>query len=183
MAGLSHFLNSKASTNYYEPFYKNLFEVTILPPPGISGGELLLEHVKTIGGLETDKGSDMIEQTYKRAKRSFQSGIPTGTTVDLAIAFSLNLNDSNEMYVYKTLRDRWRAARNPMTGEQGIKKYYYGQIVVTNHTRKGDIFWQRTFNSCIPMGNIPTFDGDYSAGDAHEMSVTFRSDYWEENIV
>ena len=65
MAGLSHFLNSKAATKYYEPMYQNLFEVTILPPKSVAGGELLIEHVTKIGGLTQDKGSEVIEQKYK----------------------------------------------------------------------------------------------------------------------
>ena len=53
MAGLPHYRNSKAAVNKYEPVYTNLFEVTILPPPGVSGGDILLEHVRSIGGLNT----------------------------------------------------------------------------------------------------------------------------------
>ena len=184
MAGLSHFLNSKAATKYYEPFYQNLFEVTVLPPSTVSGGEILIEHINKIAGLAQDKGTEIIEQKYKWATRSYASGVPTGTTVDLALDFSLNLNDANELYVYKTLRDWWRIIWNPLTGEQGLKKDYVGTIVVTNFNRKGDIFWQRTFHDCVPSGDLPAFDLDYSAGEKLEFAgITWRCDWWEENIV
>ena len=52
MPGLPHFTNSKAATKYYEPFYQNLFEVSILPPPTIAGGEILLEHVISLTSSE-----------------------------------------------------------------------------------------------------------------------------------
>ena len=55
MPGLPHFTNSLAATKYYEPFYQNLFEVSILPPPTVAGGEILLEHVRKIGGLTEQK--------------------------------------------------------------------------------------------------------------------------------
>lgn len=184
MAGLSHFLNSAAASNYYEPMYQNLFEVTIQPPIAVSGAQILIEHVNKIGGLNQDKGSEVIEQKYKWATRSYASGIPTGTTTDLTLDFSLNLNNANELYVYKTLRDWFRLAYNPLTGEQGLKKDYVGTIVVTNFNRKGDIFWQRTFNSCIPKGDLPELGLDYGGGEKIDLAgVGFRSDWWNENIV
>ena len=52
MAGLSHFDNSKASTEYWEPIYLTQFEVIITPPPVIAQNvELMVEHVKNLSGL------------------------------------------------------------------------------------------------------------------------------------
>jgi len=183
MPGLPHYLNSKASTKWYEPYYNSLFEVNILPPNSVSGGSILLEHVTKVSGLNLDKGQAPIEQKYKFATRSYAAGIPESTTVDLTVGFTLNLNDANELYVYKTLRDWWRIAYNPLTGEQGLKKDYIGTVVVTNFNRKGDIFWQRTFHDCIPSGTLPELAGDYTSTDAASMDVVWRSDWWEENIV
>ena len=183
MAGLPHFLNSKAATKWYEPFYQNLFEVTILPPATVAGGSILIEHVNKIAGLTQDKGSETIEQKYKFASRSYAAGVPTSTVNDLTVSFSLNLNDANELYVYKTIRDWFRLVYNPLTGEQGLKKDYIGTLIVTNFNRKGDIFWQRTFHDCIPKGDIPELGLDYGGGDKVDMDVAFRSDWWEENIV
>ena len=96
MPGLPHYTNSKASSKHYEPFYNNLFEVTILPPSTVSGGSILLEHVNKIGGLTQDRGSEAITQAYKFAKRSYASGVAE-TINDLKVEFSLNLNDANEL--------------------------------------------------------------------------------------
>lgn len=183
MPGLPHYQNSKASSKWYEPFYGNLFEVSIMPPSTVSGGSILLEHVNKIGGLQQDRGSEAITQAYKFAKRSYASGVPTETISDLKIEFSLNLNDANELYVYKTLRNWSRIIYNPLTGEQGLKKDYIGTIIITNYNRKGDIFWQRTFHDCFPTGDMPEFALDYQATDALAMEVNFRSDWWQENIV
>ena len=136
-----------------------------------------------VSGLETDRGSEAVEQKYKFATRSYASGVPTSTVVDLSVSFSINLNDANQVYVYKTLRDWARLIYNPLTGEQGLKKDYIGKVVVINHNRKGEIFWQRTFHSAFPVGDMPNFDLDYSGGAPLEMAdVKFRCDYWQENI-
>jgi hypothetical protein len=184
MATLPHFKNSKAATSKWEPVYKNLFEVTILPPPSVTGGSLLLEHVNSITGLTTELGQEVTEQTFKTAKRSFLSSVPVNTVVDLVVNFSLNLNDNNEMYVYKTLRDWKRLGYNPLTGEMGLKKDYTQdtKIIVTQYNRKGDIFWQRTFNDVFIVGNLPEFTLDYSSADVETLEVTFRSDWWQDTM-
>ena len=185
MAGLPHFTNSKASTGNYEPFYQNLFEVTILPPTTIAGGELILEHVRKIGGLTNEKMEALYEQKYKFATRSYAKSAPDSTTVDLAIDFSLNLNEANELYVYKTLRDWNRLIYNPLTGEQGLKKDYVGTIVVSNYNRAGDIFWQRTFYGCFPFGSelAAAAELNYDTAEGAELSMTWRADWWSEDMV
>lgn len=184
MPGLPHFLNNRAATKHFEPVYQNHFEVTIIPPSQVAGGEILLEHVNKIGGLESDKGSVAIDQKYKFAKRSYASGEPTDTVVDLTIDFSLNLNNNNEMYVYKTLRDWSRLIYNPLTGAQGLKKDYVGMIIVQNYTRDGNIFWQRTFHDAFITGNIPALELSYDGGEKLDLtSVTFRCDWWEEAMI
>jgi hypothetical protein len=185
MAGLPHFNNSVASTKYYEPFYTNLFEVSIIPPSTIAGSEMLLEHVSKIGGLNNEKMEAVTEQKYKFATRSFAKSMPDSTTVDLAIDFSLNLNDANELYIYKTLRDWSRLIWNPLTGEQGLKSQYVGTIVVSNYNRAGDIFWQRTFNGCFPFGAELAAGAElaYETGDPATLSMTWRADWWSEDMV
>ena len=187
--GLPHYKTAKAAMKNYEPIYQNLFEVKIIPPAAArAGSELLLQHVMSISGLNQDKlPSEVLQQSYKFAKRSYAKSGPDDTTVsDIKIKFSLNLNDANEMYIYKTLRNWWRLIYNPLTGEQGLKKDYSGDaaIIVTNYNRAGDIFWQRTFHAIIPKGDLPELPLDYSNGDAvEEFEVGFVSDWWEENMV
>ena len=185
MAGLPHFTNSKASVGYFEPFYANLFEVSIIPPDTIAGGEMLLEHVSKIGGLTNEKMEGVAEQKYKFATRSFAKSMPDSTTVDLAVDFTLNLNDANELYIYKTLRDWSRLIWNPLTGEQGLKKDYVGTIVVSNYNRAGDIFWQRTFYGCFPTGAELAAAAElaYESAEPATLSMVWRSDWWSEDMV
>ena len=186
MASLPHYKNSKASVNKWEPVHNNLFEVTFLPPPSVGGGSILLEHVKTVGGNITELGQEPVMQQFKTANRSFLSTVPTNTVVDLEIVFSLNLNDNNEMYTYKTLRDWKRLGYNPLTGEMGLKKDYAdAKIIISHYNRVGDIFWQKTFYDCFITGDLDPGLGslDYASGEPVELTTKFRSDFWEENQV
>ena len=144
---------SKKGRNF-EPVQANLFEVTILPPAGVGGQELFLQHINSIGGLDgLHKGVDAITQKYKFASRSY-AGMIGETTVDVTVNFSLNLNDANQMYLYKTMRDWYRLAYNPETGETGLKKDYVGQMVIVQFNRKGDIFRKITLDDCFVFSPI-----------------------------
>jgi len=46
MAGLPHYKNSTASMNNFEPLFKSMFEIQIVPPPSVGDFKLVIENVK-----------------------------------------------------------------------------------------------------------------------------------------
>ena len=166
----------------FEPVQQSLFEVTILPPAGVSGANLLLQQVKTISGLNINKEIGTQEQQFKFATRSFASQ-PDSTAMDVAINFSLNLNEANQAYVYKTLKEWYNLIYNPNTGEMGLKRDYVGTIIVTQFDRKGDIFRTVTLEDCFISSGLPFLEGgDYSDAAPQEMEVTWRCDNFKEEL-
>jgi len=186
MAGLPHYREDQTSkkNRQFEPVQANLFEVTILAPDAVTGDtDLLLQHVNSISGLEgIHREVAAIEQKYKFATRSY-AGVPDGTALDVTVNFSLNLNDSNQAYVYKTLRDWYRAQYNPETGEMGLKKDYTGTIVIVQFNRKGDIYRKVTLEDCFITSGLG-FTGtlDYGTADAQTLEVSWRSDVFAEEL-
>ena len=180
---LPHYKVSKASTKQEEVAYPNLFEVTLLPPNGIDGG-LLLEHVNSVSGIGgVNPAIDAVEQKYKFATRSY-AGMPSTTSIDVSINFSLNLNDANQLYTYKTIRDWYKRIYDPETGEMGLKKDYSGTIIIVQYNRKGDIWRKLTLFHVFPTGGVPLMDSlDYQSNDPATLDITFRCDYWEEELV
>lgn len=180
---LPHYNQSKASKNKFEPMHQNLFEVTFLPPSGVSGGELLLEHVNTIGGLDgLNPAIDPIGQKYKFSDRSY-AGMPAQTFVDIAINFSLNLNDANQAYTYKTLQAWYKKIYDPATGEMGLKKDYSGTIILVEYNRAGDIYRKVTLLDVFPGSNPTGLDArDYGSPDPMVIDITFRCDHWDEEL-
>ena len=167
----------------FEPVQANLFEVTILPPDGVAGQELLLQHVNTIGGLGgLHKDVAAISQKYKFATRSF-AGMVDDTSLEIVINFSLNLNDSNQAYLYKTLRQWYRAQYNPETGEMGLKKNYVGTIVIVQFNREGDIWRKITLDDCFITSGLGFTEAlDYSSGDVQTLEITWKSDVYAEEV-
>lgn len=186
MAGLPYWTNSAAATKYYEPIYLNQFEVIITPPPSISGPNvsLLVEHVTKVSGLpELKQAGTLVEQAYKFATRSYAGAKPDGTTADIKIDFTVNLNEENDAYVYNILRAWNDIVYNPQTGSQGLKRNYVGEIAVVIFNKAGDIFREYKFPSVIPNGELGEMSLDYGSNNVYELSMTYRSDYWIETRV
>jgi hypothetical protein len=173
---------SKKGRNF-EPVQANLFEVTILPPAGVAGQELFLQHINSIGGLDgLHKGVDAITQKYKFASRSY-AGMIGETTVDVTVNFSLNLNDANQAYLYKSLRQWYRAQYNPETGEMGLKKNYVGTIVIVQFNREGDIYRKVTLDDCFITSGIGfTAELSYESADPATLEISWRADVWSEEL-
>jgi hypothetical protein len=180
---LPHYTQSRASSQKYEPIQPNLFEVTLFTPLGDDTG-LLLEHVKTISGLDSLNPSvDAVTQKYKFADRSF-AGMPTQTYADITLNFTLNLNEANENYIYNQMRNWYKLTYDPLTGEMGLKRDYVGSMIVVQYNRAGDIFRKITLKDVFPSGQLTFADElNYETSDAAELSVVYRCDHWvEENV-
>lgn len=174
-----------------EPIYKNMFTVGITLPEGLgvddANKNMFLEHVQKVGGLDTNKVPAAVEQKYKYAQRSFASGQPGNTYIDIALDFTCNLSYDGEdgkpsNYVIKTLRKWTDLIYDPLTGRTGLKKDYVGdQMVITMHDRSGTPFWQWICYNIFPTKGIGDPGLDYSSGDLLSISgMTFRVDYWDE---
>lgn len=180
---LPHTRNSEAGANMYEPIIESQFMVYLLPPQGISGGGVLTQHVESIDGLFIEKGGESATtQNYQTSQRSYAS-TEVETTYDVEVAFSLNLNNNAENYVYNTLRDWSRKKYNPLTGERGLKKDYTGTLVGEKFRVDGAIFWRRTLHQAFINSNIPDLAGNYTNHDAQSIQVTFRGDYITDETI
>jgi len=167
----------------FEAVQANLFEVTILPPDGVTGQGMLLQHINSISGLDTlHREVAAIEQKYKFATRSF-AGMPDGTAIDVTVNFTLNLNDSNQAYLYKTIRQWYRSQYNPETGEMGLKKNYVGTIVIVQFNREGDIYRKVTLDDCFITSGVGfTGELNYETADPQTLEITWRADVWAEEL-
>ncbi|CAB4175595.1 hypothetical protein UFOVP1247_235 [uncultured Caudovirales phage] len=186
MAGLPYWTNSAAAINYYEPIFQNQFEVVLTPPAVIGGANvaLLVEHVTKLSGLpEINSSGTLAEQKYKFATRSYAGSIPDKTTCDLALTFTVNLNTENDAYVYNILRAWNDIVYNPLTGSQGLKRDYVGQMSVFASNKTGEIFREWSFPSIIPNSALKAIELDYVAPEVYEATMTYRADFWTETRV
>jgi hypothetical protein len=184
---LSHYKNSQAAVGKWEVVNPSLFEVTIMPPESVDGADstLLLEHVRSVGGLDgLNPSIGTAVQKFKQAERHYAGG-PDSTHLELAIVFSLNLNDSNENYIYTTMRKWCNLIFNPANGAAGLKAEYTGTMVIVEYNRDGSIWRKITCTDIFPTGQMTGMgDRNYdNVNDANELSITFMCDVWDEKTV
>ena len=182
MAGLPHYQNSLFGINKYEPVYLNQFEVLITPPAAVLGGPILVQQVTSITGLGVDKTPAATQQKYKFAVRNYAGAKPEQTVFDLTVNFSVNLNDANSMYVFKTLRQWTDLIYNPLTGAMGLKRDYTGTIVLSIFNKQGDVFRRITCRDCFPISPIGAMEMDYSGTELYVISLQWAVDYWDDQF-
>ena len=181
---LPHYSQDQTSKagRQFEPVQGNLFEVTILPPAGVADAPLLLQHVNTVSGLELYKAPGEVAQKYKFSSRSY-AGMPDDTTLTVGINFSLNLNEANQAYLYKTMRQWYNLAYDPQTGVMGLKKDYTGTIVIVQFNRAGDIYRKITLDDCFMTSGVGmTGELNYESADPAQLEIGWRCDVWNEEI-
>jgi len=201
MAGLPHFKNSTAGPARYEPVYLNQFEVIITPPPAIKAkagwaSNLMLEHVKSIKPLPElagNSGGPIITQKYKFAERAYAAAKPASTLHKFTIDFELNLNNTNDNYIYNAFRAWADLIYNPMTGQQGLKVDYAGtsadaaSVQVTMFNRTGAIFREFVFSPVFldtTKFNETTLDYGADANTSiASLTVPFVADRYVETRV
>ena len=183
MAGLPHYQNSLFGINKYEPVYLNQFEVLITPPGPVLGGQILVQQVTNLSGLEADKTPAPIQQRYKFAVRNYAGAKPDQTYFDLVLSFTVNLNDANSMYVFKTLRQWTDLIYNPLTGAMGVKANYTGTMVISIFNKQGDVFRRITCKDCFPTTPLTVMELDYQAIDIYNVTMTWAVDYWDDQFL
>lgn len=180
-----HYRNFTASRERYEPVIPSQFEAHLTPPQSLLQGNydktLLLEHIKSIGGLDgIVPPVDAVTQKAKFTDRSYASH-PSQTFVDLNFTFTLNLNHEHECYIYNMLRDWTNIVYDPATGKEGLKVDYCGSLFIDQCDRDGSSWRQLKFTDVFPVGQIAIMN-DISI-DTHEpveCTITFRCDLYDE---
>lgn len=184
MPGLPHWDNSQAARNYYEPVFQNQFEVIITPPAAITqNAELLLEHVLKVDGLPEFLTKGETIQTYKFAQRAYSNAKPETTLTTLDIQFEVNLNEENNMYIYNTLRGWGDLIYDPLTGRQGLKKDYVGEIYIAMFNKAQDIFREWRFKPAFLKEALTPIKLDYNTQDIYRINAKFLCDSYKESRI
>jgi hypothetical protein len=147
----------------------------------VAGGPILLQHVTKVSGLEVDKNPAPVAQKYKFAKRNYAGAKPDTTGMTVSLSFTVNLNDANSMYVFKTLRQWTDLIYNPLTGAMGVKNDYVGSIVISVFNKRGDVFKRIVCKDCFPIKPISAMNLNYTAEEVWKIdNMEWAVDYWED---
>lgn len=190
---LPHITNSMAGREKYDVLYKNIYEVLFTLPTALqsqfgSDTALISEHVLTVSGLDAlDKAPEAgTTQKFMGTTRTFLNSGVDDTSAEITVKLSLNLRNAVDNYIYKIFRAWSKLGYDIATGEKSLKTDYtadFLQISIGN--RAGDIYRRVTFKDMI-LSKVNGGLSDLDYGDAStilEMEVTFKSDWWADEIV
>lgn len=177
---LPHVRNSQAANNAWEPVVGSQFAVYLMPPSGVSDATILTEHVRKIDGFFVEKQANVIQRNFQTQVINYDSNDKQNGG-EFTISFQLFLNDANDNYVRRILKEWFRKKYNPITGERGLKKDYIGQVTCVRYNRDGSIYQQRTASFCFPSSDIPDMPADYSSNEGVDMDITFTADIIEDD--
>jgi len=188
--GLSHFRNSRAAQELYEPVYQNLFTVQLQLPAGVGATEqetnLMLEGITNISGLQSHSfPTGQASQFFKFAERRFAGAKPEKTTMDVSFDFEVNVDRTPSAYTVKTLRKWCDLVYDPLTGRTGLKADYVAPwALITLYNRASQPFWQWKLYYVFPMTGIPEVPLDFSSEEVYKVNgFQIACDYWDETIV
>lgn len=191
MAKQHHFTNSKVSSNLFEPLYSNLFEVTITPPEILTNSpewgsqrELVLEEVKSVSGLDVDKLPEIVRQQFKGTQRGFIGVNPQDTAIEVSMGFEMNLNETNQNFVYNALRAWSDLCYNPLTGSQTLKKDYTSKVGMTivAFNKNREVYRKYEIKNIFPSRPIPAFPFDYNNNQPLTLEIGWFGDYFTQAV-
>ena len=195
-----HFTSSKRSMELHEPIYTNLWTAQILPSDlpngmlafgyGADDVKIVLEGLRSVGGLQTQRGTSPAIQKYKHVERGYAGSAPSQTHLELTMNFELNVKrhikeQTNDNYTYKFLR-RWSDLTfDPLTGRMHIKKNYAAKaITIMLHDKEGKPIHQWICYNLFPTSALPEPPLSYdNSAIWQSFSVTFWCDYYDEAIL
>lgn len=185
---LPHIRNIRAGINKYDPVHVAVFEVAFAFPEAIHATDediaILTEQVTQVQGLNVlQKTSGAGSQTFLGATVSFLEPTLDSTSAELTITFNLNLREETDNYVLKNFKKWANLGYDITTGIRTLKSDYCAewlQICVAN--RNGAV-WRKVIFYDVMLTNIGGLEQlDYTNREAATITVTFRSDFWDDAL-
>ena len=188
---LPHIKNMPAGINKWDPVHKSIFEVYFTLPPALQeistlqqDSVILTQQVVTVGGLDAlQKTTAVGEQKFYGTTVSFLNPTVDTTAADITMNLNLNLRNVTDNYVLKIFRAWEDISYDLATGARGIKTdYIVDDLRIAEANRNGQIWRSYIFHHVMLTGVTGLDDLDYSSNDARQLGVTFRADFWDDEI-
>jgi hypothetical protein len=177
---LPHFKNvTPTATEFNEPLFQNLFEVTISFPPilKLTGEDPKAMMINTNSiDLNLTPDLSVIKQKFKYSDRAYVH-TPDTTTVEFTLDFYINVDSNFSMKTWNYMKKWYDLGWNSQTGELHYKKDMVGAVTGHIHDRAGVVVRRASFQNAQIIG----LDGmafSWKGNDAIDGKAKFIADYW-----
>ena len=191
LTNLPHIKNVQSGINLYDPVHRSIFEVYIEIPEALTQNGftkedsiLLTQQVTNVSGLDAlQKTTAAGEQKFYGVTVSYLNPYLDTTAADITMTFNLNLRNVTDNFVLKIFKAWENLSYDLSDGTRSIKTGYISSGMRISEANRNGVGWRSyRFNHVMLTGvtNLDTLD--YSQNEAATLQVTFRSDYWDDDM-
>jgi hypothetical protein len=179
----------QSGINKYDPVHGSVFEVYFSLPEQIAKDfketeAILTEQVTNVSGLDAlQKTTEAGTQKFLGVDASYLNPTMSSTTADVTMTFNLNLKNVTDNFVLKVFMAWRNLSYNMADGTRGIKTDYISDAIrISEANRNGQIWRAFIFHNIMITSITGLADLDYTQNEAKKLNVTFRTDYWDDDM-
>lgn len=186
---LPHIKNVASGINKYDPVHNSLFEVYFTLPAPLqqefsADAQYLTEQVSSVSGLDAlQKTPGVSNQNFMGASVSFSNPVMDNTYADISMVLKLNLRNVTDNFVLKIFKAWGNLNYDMSDGTRTIKLDYISDTMrIAEANRNGEVWRSILFHNII-LAKLSGLDSlDYTSNEPQNLTVEFRSDYWDDDI-
>jgi hypothetical protein len=173
--------------------HSSIFEVTFSIPSGITEKEfngndflqLLSEQVTSVSGLDAlQKTSAAGEQKFFGASGSYLNPMLDNTYAEITVEFNLNIRNATDAYVLRVFKAWSKLGYDLGTGERHLMKDYVANDLIIKEANRDGTVWRNVEFQKVMLTSVTGLESlDYTNNEARKLTVVFRSDYWDEELL
>jgi len=186
---LPHIKNTQAGNNFYDPMHSSIFEVYFTLPTALQSTfkddeAILTEQVVSVAGLDAlQKTVAAGSQKFLGVDVSFLNPVLDSTFAELQIVFNLNIRNATDAYVLKVLKAWGKLGYDLSDGTRTLMADYVADnLRIAEANRDGTVWRSYVFHKVMLTGITGIDDLNYTNMDARTVTVSFRSDWWDEDL-
>jgi hypothetical protein len=186
---LPHIKNTQAGNNFYDPMHAAVFEVYFTLPVAIQDKfkddeAILTEQVVSVTGLDAlQRTVQAGSQKFLGVDVSYLNPVLENTYADITITFNLNIRNATDAYVLKVFKAWGKLGYDLADGTRTLMADYVADNLRISEANRDGTVWRSYIFHKVMITNIQNIDElNYTNSEARTLQVTFRSDWWDEDL-
>ena len=187
---LPHIMNTKAGIDRQDPMHSAIFEVYFQLPlalKSIFGSEdehTITEQVTDVDGLDQlQKVVGAGSQKFFGVDVSFLNPTMEQTYCEFTVNFNLNIRNHTDAWLLKIFKAWGNLGYNLQDGTRTLMDDYVSNSVrIAEANRNGEIWRSYVFHKVMVVNVTGLPSLNYTENEPRKLSVTFRADYWDEDL-
>ena len=186
---LPHVRNVQSGINKYDPMHSAMYEVYFTLPEAIQSQfkddeAVLTEQVTEVTGLDAlQKTVGAGQQKFMGVDVSFLNPTLDNTYAELTINLNLNIRNATDAFVLKVFKAWEKLGYDLSDGTRTLMAdYCTDNLRIAEANRDGTIWRSYIFHKVMLTGVTGLDSLNYTSNDARILTVTFRADYWDEDL-